>query len=139
MTTTELTHKLKTYQNIDAFLHENEAEFDENAFCRYLEGLLQRKGINIATLALESGVSVPYAYNLFAGRKNAPRKDILLRLAFGLELNVDETNRLLTLGGVSELRAKVRRESIVIFCLENSRTIDAADELLHKYNLDTLL
>ena len=139
MTTSELTHKLKTYQNIDDFLLENEYEFDENAFRSFLEDLLQRRNINITTLALESGVSVPYAYSLFSGRKNAPRKDILLRLAFGLALGVDETNRLLTLGGVSELRTKTRRESVIYFCLDNNRTIDETDELLHKYKLDTLL
>jgi transcriptional regulator with XRE-family HTH domain len=101
--------------------------------------LLRRKDINITKLALESGVSVPYAHSLFSGRKNAPRKDILLRLAFGLGLTLEETNRLLTLGGVSHLRAKNRRESIIIFCLENNHSIEATDELLIKYNLQTLL
>jgi len=139
MTTEELTNKLKESKNIDSFIQENKNEFDEEAFKNFLDETLRRKGINVTTLAIESGISVPYAYNLFNGRKNSPRKDILLRLAFGLELSLEETNRLLILGGVAELRAKLRRDSIIIFGIENSYSIEITDELLSQYGLQTLL
>ncbi|MCL2189863.1 MAG: helix-turn-helix domain-containing protein [Defluviitaleaceae bacterium] len=138
MNTEELTNKLKEYDNIDAFLTENEANFDENGFKAFLETLLQRENTNITKLALGSGVSVPYAHQLFNGAKNRPRKDILLRLAFGLALSLEETNRLLTLGGTSPLRAKVRRDSILIFCLNKQMGQDEADELLCHYGLATV-
>jgi len=140
MNTEELTNKLKEYDNLDDFMQENSSEFDENAFKNYLDELLRQKGtLSITSLANECGISVPYAHELFKGRKNAPRKDKLLRLAFGLMLNLDETNRLLTLGGAAELRAKVRRESIIIFCINKSLSMEKADEILHQYNLTTLM
>jgi transcriptional regulator with XRE-family HTH domain len=135
--TEELTNKLKEYDDIGAFIQENENAFDDNAFKNYLEELLRRNDTYIATLAKDSGVSIPYTHNLFSGRRNAPRKDILLRLAFGLKLNLDETNRLLTLGGTAPLRSKVRRESIVIFCINKGYTLEQADELMHHYSLPT--
>jgi transcriptional regulator with XRE-family HTH domain len=139
MTTEELTNKLKACKNVDDFMQEYHTEFDEDGFRNFLHDVLHQRGINVTTLAFESGVSVPYAYGLFNGRKSNPRKDVLLRLAFGLGLSLAETNRLLTLGGVSELRAKTRRDSIVIFCIEGKHTLEDTDELLHQYGLQTLL
>ena len=139
MNTEELTNKLKECDNIEEFMEENENEFDENAFKSFLDELLQRnKSLNITKLANACGISVPYAHELFKGRKNTPRKDKLLRLSFGLMLNLDETNRLLTLGGTAGLRSKARRESIIIFCINKGFTLEKADELLHHYNLPTL-
>jgi len=135
MSTEELTNKLKSYENINDFLEENQAEFNEDGLQKFLDIMLQCRNMTLPTLALQSGISVPYIYNLYTGRKSTPRKDILLRLAFGLSLNPDEANRLLVLGGVSPLRAKMRRDSIIIFCLENGHSIMDADELLLKYGL----
>ena len=139
MTTDELTNKLKEYDNIDDFIQENQNNFDEEAFRNFLDEMLQRKNLNPTKLATESGVSVPYTQELFKGRKQRPRKDILIRLAFGLNLTLDETNRLLHLGGVSELRSKLRRESIIIFCLDKGHGVEEADELLKQYDLDAIL
>ena len=139
MNTDELTNRLKEYDNIDTFMQENANEFDEDAFKKFLDDLLQRKNLNITNLALGSGVSVAYAHQLFRGRKNSPRKDMLLKLAFGLSLNLDETNRLLTLGGAAILRSKIRRESIIIFCIEKGLPLEQADELLEHYNQPLLL
>jgi len=139
VTTIELTNKLKEYDNIDDFMQENANEFDEDGFRRFLDEMLQRKGLNATKLATESGVSVPYTLDLFKGRKHRPRKDMLIRLAFGLSLNLSETNRLLTLGGVSELRSKLRRESIIIFCLDKGYDVEKVDELLAQYNLEVIL
>jgi len=139
MNTEELTNKLKEYDSIDDFIRENKTEFDENAFKNYLEELLRRKNtLTITSLANDCGISVPYAHNLFKGSRAAPRKDKLLRLAFGLELTLDETNRLLALGGTAELRSKVRRESIIIFCINKAMPIEKADEILLQYELPAL-
>lgn len=138
MTTEELTNKLKEYDDIDQFLDDNANEFNENAFRDYLEELLKRKSDNISKLAKNSDISLPYAYDIFSGRKNSPRKYILLKLAFGLALNLDETNRLLTLGGTATLRSKVRQESIIMFCINKGFSLDEANELLYSYDLDTL-
>lgn len=138
MNTEELTNKLKEYENIDMFMQDNAGAFDEDAFKKYLDGLLHCKNLNITNLALGCGISVAYAHQLFRGQKNSPRKDILLRLAFGLSLSLDETNRLLTLGGTAWLRSKIRRESIIIFCINQSLPLEKADELLHSYGLPTL-
>lgn len=138
MTTEELTNKLKEYTDIDAFMEENRAEFDEDAFKSYLDYLLKKTGLSKSKLSDKSGISNPYIYELFNGNKDCPRKDILIKLAFGLNLTLVETNRLLKLGGVSELRSKLRRESIIIFCLNKSYDIATTDDLLYKHNQPTL-
>jgi hypothetical protein len=136
MTTAELTNKLKEYTDIDDFMQENGDAFDENALQDFLEEMLTRKGFNATKLAVDSGISIPYTFDLYKGRKRHPRKDTLIKLAFGLNLSLDETNRLLTLGGVAELRSKNRRESILIFCFVNGYNAETADELLSKHGQD---
>jgi len=138
MTTEEFTNKLKEYDCIDEFMLENANRFEEDAFNQFVGDMLDRKGITIAKLANDTGISVPYAYDLFKGRKTSPKKDMLIRLAFGLNLSLGETNRLLTLGGVSELRSKVRRESIIIFCINKGYSILETDDILDQYNLQSI-
>lgn len=139
MTTDELTNRLKAYDNIDEFMRYNKDEFDEDAFGLFIEDILKSKNLNKSEIADKSGISVPYIYGLFNGNKKRPRKDILIRLAYGLELSLDGTNRLLKLGGVSELRPKIRRESIIMFCIDRGKGIDKTDDLLAEYNEPTLI
>lgn len=138
MTTDELTNQLKDYSDIDQYMSENKTEFDENAFKSFIENLLEKKGLNKSKLSDKSGVSPPYIYGLFNGNKDCPRKDILIKLAFGLELTLEETNRLLKLGGVSELRSKIRRESIIMFSLLRGLDISETDDILSRHNEKTL-
>jgi len=135
MTTEELTNKLKECDDIDIFMNENASEFDESAFAKYLSELARCNNINGSKLAIESDINVAYSYSLLRGSSKAPGRDIMLKLAFGLMLSVDQTNRLLTLGGAAPLRSKVRRDSVIIFCLEKKLQLEQANELLLQYNL----
>jgi len=138
MNTEELNNKLKRHENIEMFMQDYAWAFDEDSFKKYLYGLLQHRNLNVTSLALGCGVSVAYAHQLMRGQKKSPRKDILLRFAFGLSLSLDETNRLLTLGGIATLRSKIRRDSVIIFCINKNLSLEEADELLHYYGLPTL-
>ena len=135
MTTDELTNKLKECDDIDIFMQKNVSEFDEKAFNKYLSELARRGDVNGSKLAIESDIAVAYSYTLLSGRSTAPGRDIILKLAFGLKLGIDETNRLLTLGGVAPLRSKVRRDSIIIFSIDKGMPLEQVNELLLHYDL----
>ena len=137
MTTQEFTNKLKEYNNIGAFIDENAHEFDEDAFRNYLETLLQRGGMTRSQLGTETGVT-SYMYDMMKNPNENTGKNVLVRLALGLSLNLDETNRLLTLGGRAPLRSKVRRDAIIIFSIEQGYSIAQANDVLYDYGLQTL-
>ena len=137
MTTQEFTNKLKEYNNIGAFIEENAHEFDEDAFRNYLEVLLQRSGMNPSQLGTKTGAT-SYIYDMMKNPNKDTGKNVLVRLALGLSLNLDETNRLLTLGGRASLRSKVRRDAIIIFSIEQGYSIAQANDVLYDYGLQTL-
>jgi transcriptional regulator with XRE-family HTH domain len=138
MSTDELTNELKKCDDIDAFMDENNNEFNEDAFKEFLGDLLTRNKLNKTKLATEVGMSTSYISELFSGEKNAPGKDKLLQISFGLKLTLDETNRLLVLGGRAHLRSKLRRDAIVIYSIEKGFSLEQADDLLYHYNQPTI-
>lgn len=76
-------------------------------------------------------------YDIFAG-KSRPGRDNALMLAFGMRCDLKETQRLLRLAGVSELWPKVRRDAIVIWCVEHGMTLNECDEGLWRLGEKTL-
>ena len=62
----------------------------------------------------------PYIYQIFDGKRSAGR-DVMLRIAFGMQLSVEDTQRLLTLSGNSSLYPKIRRDAALIYALDKKR------------------
>ena len=60
-------------------------------------------------------------------------------LAFGLRATLRETQRLLRLAGVSELWPKVRRDAIIIWCIERGYTREQCDDELYRLRESTIL
>ena len=84
----------------------------------------------------KSGLTGTYAYQIFAGKKNAGR-DKLIQLAFGFPLSLEETQHLLRFGGYSELYVKKKREAFVMYALEKKYDIYQVNELLYQNEEET--
>ena len=52
-----------------------------------------------------------------------------------LDFSVEETNRILTLGGYNKLYAKDARDSLITFCLKKQCNLIKTNLLLDHYNL----
>ena len=104
----------------------------------YLNQLLEQKGLKLASVIRESGLVKSYVHKIFNGEKR-PSRDKLIALAFGLHLNVEETQRMLKLGGCSELYARTKRDALILFCILRKKSIYDTDAALYKWGLDTLL
>ncbi|MDO4442348.1 MAG: hypothetical protein Q4B69_00515 [Slackia sp.] len=63
----------------------------------------------------------------------------MIMIAFGLGCTFEETQRVLRLAGVSELWAKVRRDAIIVWCIDHGMTRAACDDELWSFNERTLL
>ena len=64
-----------------------------------LTRLYETKDLTKAELARRSGISEVYLHQVFAGRRN-PSRDRLLCICVGLGITLDETQRMLTQGGL---------------------------------------
>ena len=135
--TDELDFELKNAYSLDDFLHLNEAEFDEKNFCKLLNQYIQESGRSKFNIAVDSGISEPYMYNLIKGEKR-PTRDTVIKLSFGLKLTLESTERLLKLAGYGGFYVKHKRDSILKFAVENNLSLLEADELLVKYALSII-
>ena len=129
-TTEELLNILDKSKNFDIFLKDNSTEFIEEELSVYLEKLLREKQLKKADVIKKSGINTVYAYQIFSGIKQ-PSRDRLIQLAFGMALSVEEAQRLLKIGGAGVLYPRIRRDSVIIYCLKNKYNIFDCDELLY--------
>ena len=84
-----------------------------------------------------SGMEEGYLYQIFNGRRHAKR-DKLLQLAFGFPLTVEETQRLLRLGGYGELYVRRKRDVYLMFALEKGYDVQQANMLLYDKGVEIL-
>ena len=135
--TADLLNEIKSTPNLSEFLKEYSEDISDPKFKEYLKKLLDEKGMTRADAIRKADLSSDYAYQIFSGRKN-PSRDKLIRLALGMALTLDETSRLFKLAGVSELYPRIKRDAVILFCIERNISVMTANELLYELNLYTL-
>lgn len=124
--------------NIEDFLAENQEYMLDLTFPEYLMLLLRKKKRKRAAVVRDSGLEKAYVYQIFNGKKR-PSRDKLIAIAFGLHLNSEETQRMLKLGGCSELYPRVARDAVILFAIQRGMDIATTDDLLYNNRFPTLL
>ena len=89
------------------------------------------------TLGVLAGTSRANVYKLMDGRSH-PEQDVLLRIAFTLGMNVEETQDLLKSAHRSQLTSAIPRDVCILFGLLNQLTLDEMDQLLEEKGLKPL-
>lgn len=133
--TEDLLARLLSSEGIEDYL--DQGEVVDRRLPDYLFELLAERGMKRADVVRRSGINVTVVYDIFAG-KSLPGRDRAIMLAFGLRCSLRETQRILKLAGVSELWPKVRRDAIIIWCIEQGMTRDDCDDELWRFGEKTL-
>ena len=110
----------------------------ERSLAGYLHELLASKGLKRADVYRASGLNPTVVYDAFAGKSRLGRNNALM-MAFGLGCSLRETQRLLRLAGVAELYPKVRRDAIIIWCIDHGLSREGCDDELWRFGENTLL
>lgn len=129
--TKELMEVLEGSSSIADVLHEYESSVNNPPLNEYLARMLQAYGRTPVQLIHRTCLSKSFVYQILDGTR-VPGRDVLLRMAFAIGLNLDETQRLLTIAGRGVLYPRVRRDAVVIFCLRKHRTLEQANDLLEE-------
>ena len=128
---------LKTKSIFD-FLRKNRKYMLDLTLSEYLMLLLKHKKLKRADVVRDSGLEKAYVYQIFSGEKK-PARDKLIAIAFGLHLNSKETQRMLKLGGCSELYARQTRDAIILFAIQRGIDIWKTDDFLADNGFATIL
>lgn len=135
--TNYLQEELRKSGSLDKFEEENDAELCAQSVADYLNELLIKYDGKKPEIGKRANLDEGYMYQIFNGRRNAKR-DKLLQLAFGFPLTLDETQRLLWLGGYGELYVRRKRDAYLMFALEKGYDVNQTNELLYDKGVETM-
>lgn len=123
----DLSEYLET--NPDNFINENIKEFwDEK---------IEKSGSTKSNIINKSDFSYCYFYDIINGRK-IPSKDKIIRLILAMKLSFDDCQDALRISGKSALYPKIKRDSILIYSINNLLSIYEANDLLLQYGEEPL-
>lgn len=128
--TDDLLKDLKSTKNIDDYISSNKIHFADVSLSDYLHKLLKEKKLKQADVIKRSELDSVYGCQIFSGKKN-PTRDKVLCIAFGMGLNLAETQQLLKSCGLPFLYAKHKRDSIIIFAINRNLSLIKTNELLY--------
>ena len=135
--TVELMQALSNAESIDSYIENNNRFLIESELPEYLNRLCTEKGLTKAKIIKRAEMNEIYAYQIFSG-KRMPSRDKLLCLCLGMELNSEETNKLLKTVGFAPLYPKNKRDSIILFGFEKRQSVMTINEGLYENEEKTL-
>lgn len=112
-------------------------EIRDVSFVDYINEILLEKDLEKSDIIRDAQIPRTYAYQIFQGSKQAGR-DKILQLAIAMKLNLEETNRLLTLAHHNHLYAKQQRDAILIFGISKQYSLIQINELLDEFHHELL-
>lgn len=136
-TTSQLLKELRLHPDFKTFYRTNKDSFITTSLSEQLNILLKESGKTKAAVIRDSQISEVYGYKIFEGEK-IPKRNKLLALAFGLELDLKKTQQLLHCAGYAQLYAKIPFDSVVIYALCKKLSVPQLNDLLFANGFEIL-
>jgi len=128
-TTQEFQNLLDTTPQLMQFLEEQADHMHPPDFSQHLKTLMEERELTPAKLGELALLSRSFAYQICSGVR-APSRDVVLRLALVLKLDLDEAQRLLRTACRGALYPRLRRDAVFIFALRQGLNLYDTNELL---------
>ena len=135
--TSEIVKELGLCPDFQTFYKENKEYMVSADLAQLLAELLEQKGLRKSQVIKNAEFSEVYGYQIFSGLR-VPERKKLLCLAVSMKLNIDEAQQLLKCGGYPPLYVKKPFDSVVLYGLCKELSVLEINELLYKYELETL-
>lgn len=121
--------------------HEHMSEilngYDNLTLTDYLNRLMIDKNLEKSDIIKNAMLHRTYGYQIFQGIRQAGR-DKIIQLTIGMNCDLDETNRVLTLAGHNRLYAKNKRDAVLIHAIAKKSSIIEIDEILNEFGMTLL-
>ena len=138
--TSELLQVLNSINNKDTlndYINNKINSYDTLTLSDYFDAIFKEKNLKKSDVINSTNLNRTYAYQILNGTKKASRNKIL-QLCIGAKLNLNETQKALTLGNVGNLYAKNPRDSIIIFSLNKGISVLDVNDLLFQFEEEIL-
>lgn len=120
--TGSLLDRLQKAEDLGRFLAENRDSLGAPSFPEQLDRLCRERGMVREHVICRAGIDRGFGHQLFRGDRK-PSRDNVLRLAFGLGLDVEETQTLLRCARRAPLYPRIERDAAILFGLSHGSTI----------------
>jgi hypothetical protein len=139
----EHTHQIRTstfFRNlfktssIKEFIEKNRDEMCLPSFSQYITKLCEKKKEVPERIIRRANIERSFGHQLFKGTKK-PSRDTVLQFAFGFEADVDMAQEMLKHSRMSPLYPRVKRDAVILYCLNNRFTIVETQNVLHEMEL----
>ena len=135
--TSKIVKELGLSEDFKSFYDENKEYMIVDNLAELLSELLQSKGLKKSHVIKNAELSEIYGYQIFSGAR-VPERNKLLCLAISMGLNIDEVQQLLKCAGYPQLYVKKPFDSVVLYGFSKGMSVVEINELLYKYDLETL-
>lgn len=138
--TTDMEQKIKQARSVDDLGQEPNDESIRMSTDMYFtellsaRGITRRQAIDLAGLRSKSNL----AFQLLNGTRTAKNRDMYIRFAIGLKLNVEETQRMLKFLKKGALYPLKIRDAALIYAISHGYSIDETQRLLMENGLAEL-
>ncbi|WP_125153222.1 hypothetical protein [Clostridium rectalis] len=133
----DILNSIEDESKLTNYINEAKNTFSNLNFHSYFGDIIKKKNLKKSKLIENSNIDRTYCYQILNGTKN-PSRDKILQLCISAKLNINEVQRLLTLGNVGQLYPKDARDSAIIFAINKSLTLLETDYMLSELNLTPL-
>ena len=137
LSTNVLQSRIIKGKDIQAVLNNNSEQFEERTVSDYLIELCEKHGKIPGQVIKKAQLARTYGHQIFSGTR-IPSRDKLIQLAFGFELSLDETQKLLKVSGKSVLYAKIKRDAVCIYAISHHMSVMEVQEMLAAAELPLL-
>lgn len=129
--TDDLINEIVDCANISNYITANEEEFLHTSLYEHLRQLLADTGLKVSQV-VDRSFKGEYIYQVFRGIKK-PGRDVLLCIALAMELGLEQTAFLLRIAHMPQLDARNRRDSILMFALNQKLSVPDANDMLYDF------
>ena len=137
ISTDELLALLFKERNLEHFLQRNESVYLMTSFSDYLNNWCKKHLEVPEQVIRRANLEKSYGHQLFRGKRN-PSRDTVLQLAFAMQADLAEAQEMLKIARRSPLYPRIKRDTVIIYCLHNHVSLMDTQIILQDLELPLL-
>lgn len=136
--TTELLNELSDKNtDLNEYFNADPTSFININIKSFWDKAIKNSGNTKSDIINKADLSYCYFYDVINGRK-IPSKDKIIRITLAMKLSLDDCQEALRISGKSALYPRIKRDSIIIYAINNAYSVYKTNELLAGYGEETL-
>ncbi len=113
------------------YLRENEDCFLNNDLSQFWKTVIGSANMKKSDIINKADIGYTFFYDILKGKKH-PSRDTLVRIFIAMRLDLDTCQEALRMYEWAALYPKIKRDSILIYCLTHNFSLQQSEELLEK-------